>query len=73
MDSDVLKEIEARCSFNGSLIKHLIYADDFVVFCPSLSSVQHVVNITHTLISRRKLDLNISKTKCVRFQAQEGQ
>ena len=56
-------------SVNDNIVNHLIYADDIVVFCPSLSGLQHLVNTSHTFIPKRRLLLNTNKTKCVKFQA----
>lgn len=67
--SDVRNGIKAGCSINGSLINHLICADDTVVFRPSLFRLQHLAHTTHTFISMRKLDLNINKTQCAKVQA----
>jgi len=55
------------CYINDQLVNHLIYADDIVLFCPSLSGLQTLLNESAEYIAAVKLTLNTDKTRCVLF------
>lgn len=65
--SNQLKQIKVGCFVNDSILNHLIYADDIVLFAPSVNGLQQLVNICHSFISERLLSLNVNKTKCMIF------
>ena len=65
--SSNLKNIKVGCCIAGKILNHLFYADDIVLFAPSINGLQHLVNISHKYISDRLLTLNKNKTKCMIF------
>ena len=65
--SSKLNKHHIGCYLNDQLVNHLIYADDIVLFCPSLSGLQTILNECTNYINDVKLTLNANKTKCVLF------
>ena len=65
--SDKLKDHKIGCIMNDQILNHLIYADDIVIFCPSLSGLQSLLNVCENYMKPVKLFLNINKTKCIMF------
>ena len=55
------------CSVGGRMFNHLIYADDIVILCPSLTGLQTLLNECELYIRSIKLCLNTRKTKCMMF------
>ena len=55
------------CVVNDRIVNHSSYADDIVVFSPSLPGLQSLVGECAGFISSRKLTINANKTKCMRF------
>nr|XP_027209908.1 uncharacterized protein LOC113803337 [Penaeus vannamei] len=55
------------CYINDQLVNHLIYADDIVLLCPSLSGLQTLLNESAEYIAAVKLTLNTDKTRCALF------
>ena len=65
--SENLNERKIGCIINDEVLNHLIYADDIIIFCPSLSGLQSLLNICENYINSVKLSLNVGKTKCIMF------
>ena len=65
--SGIMNKNKIGCLINGVFVNHLIYADDIVIFCPSLSGLQHLVNICEKYVKSVLLTLNEEKTKCMMF------
>ena len=57
-----LKHMKIGCYVN-MILNHLVYADDIVVFAPSVKGLQQLVNVCHHFIMERLLSLNVNKTK----------
>ncbi|MEL6606504.1 MAG: reverse transcriptase family protein, partial [Cyanobacteria bacterium J06614_10] len=67
--SEKLNKLKIGCVLNDHIVNHLLYADDIVLFCPSLSGLQTLVNECSMYISSHKLKLNETKTKCIVFSS----
>ena len=65
--SEKLNKHKIGCVLNDRVVNHLIYADDIVVFSPSLAGLQCLVGECAGFISSRKLTINANKTKCMKF------
>ena len=62
-----LNEYKFGCFVNNTIMNHFIYADDIVIFCPSLSGLQLLLCVCEKYINSVKLTLNTNKTKCIMF------
>ena len=65
--SEKLNKHKTGCVVGDSIMNHLIYADDIVLFCPSLAGLQFLVSECAQFIQLRKLKINTNKTKCIKF------
>ena len=52
---------------SDKILNHFIYADDIVIFCPSLPGLQSLLHVCERYIDSVKLSLNVNKTKCIMF------
>ena len=62
-----LQCMKVGCYVNNMILNHLLYADDIVVFAPSVNGLQQLVNVCYHFISEGHLSLNVNKTKCMIF------
>ena len=65
--SEKLQQIKVGCYLNAMILNHIFYADDIVLFAPSVNGLQQLVNICTKFMSERFLSLNVNKTKCMVF------
>ena len=70
--SERLNKHKIGCVINEQIVNHLIYADDVVVFCPSISGLQQLVNECSDFLSSKRLIVNKNKTKCMRFTSRKN-
>ncbi|XP_069981452.1 uncharacterized protein [Penaeus vannamei] len=62
-----LNDHKLGCYINDQLVNHLIYADDIVLFSPSLAGLQTLLNESAEYIAAVKVTLNTDETRCVLF------
>ena len=60
-----INKCKIGCVINDRIVNHLIYADDIVVFSPSMSGLQCLVDVCSDYISAMKMTINTVKTKCI--------
>ena len=65
--SSELNQCKVGCVVNNRIVNHLLYADDIVVFSPSVTGLQDLVKKCSNYISSKYLTLNNDKTKCMLF------
>ena len=65
--SEKLNKHKTGCVVGDSIMNHLIYADDIVLFFPSLAGLQFLVSECAQFIQLRKLKINTNKTKSMKF------
>ena len=65
--SDKLNCHKVGCVVNDQVVYHNMYADDIVLFSPSMSGLQRLVNVCSRYMTTMKLTINEKKTKCVMF------
>ena len=71
--SNELSKNNIGCSIGTKLINHVIYADDIVVFSPSLKGLQVLMDICNNYMTTNFLKLNTKKTKCIKFEKKKVQ
>ena len=67
--SDMLNKSNCGCYFNTVLINHIIYADDMVIFSPSLKGLQNLIDICVEFGKIFDLKFNLNKSKCMVFSS----
>ena len=50
------------CSVSGTVVNHLIYADDIVLFAPSAKGLQKLLDLSHTYDCNHDIEFNPSKS-----------
>ena len=50
------------------LIRWLLYADDLVLFCPTLQQAEGILNVMNNVCKRFGLTISFKKTKIMQFQ-----
>ena len=60
--SSKLNLLETGCLFNGSIINHLMYADNIVLFAPSVKGLQSLINVCYRFGKDNDIVFNESKT-----------
>ena len=60
--STKLNQLETGCLFNGCVINHLMYADDIVLFAPSVKGLQSLINVCYRFGIENDIVFNDSKT-----------
>ena len=60
--SSNLSEHKIGCFINDKIVNHFIYANDIVIFCPSLSGLQLLLCSCEKYINFVRLSLNTNKT-----------
>ena len=50
------------CSVGGTVINHMLYADDIVLFAPSAKGLQKLLDISHTYGCNHDIEFNPSKS-----------
>ena len=50
------------CSVGGTVINHMLYADDIVLFAPSAKGLQKPLDISHTYGCNHDIEFNPSKS-----------
>ena len=65
--SQKLNKHKIGCIMNSQTVNHIIYADDIVVFSPSLSGLQCLIDECSEYINSMSLTINSKKTKCMIF------
>ncbi|WP_411025238.1 reverse transcriptase domain-containing protein, partial [Salmonella sp. s54836] len=49
------------------IVRWVLYADDFVLFCMSIAEAQEIMNIMNTTCKRFGLTISFKKTKVMQF------
>ena len=63
--SEALNKIYCGCAFNNTIVNHMMYADDLVVFAPSIRGLQTLVNMcenfaeTHDVIFNSHMSVSM--------------
>ena len=71
--SNELSKCNIGCTLGPKIINHVIYADDIVVFSPSLKGLQALTDICCKYMVDNYLKLNTKKTKCMKFEKKKVQ
>ena len=50
------------CTVSGSVVKHMLYADDIVLFAPSAKGLQKLLDLSHTYGCNHDIEFNPSKS-----------
>ena len=66
--SSVLNTLNVGCYFNGTMINHLMYADDIVVISPSVRSMQVLLSHCDNYANRNDVKFNTKKSKSMCFK-----
>ena len=61
--SEKLNSIMIGCLFHGTLINHLMYADDVVLFCPSAKGLQTLIDCCFS--EGNKIDITFNEKKTI--------
>ena len=72
---DVLTELHKQCHscFLGwNKINVLAYADDLVVFCPTVSGLKSLLGSLERCVAKHRLMINVDKTKFMVFETKRG-
>ena len=64
----VLNDSNIGCHVNGTIINHLMYADDSCIMSPSPAGLQKLLDICCMYAKSRSIVCNKLKTKCVCFK-----
>ena len=65
--TNYLNAHKSGCFINDKIVNHFIYADDIVIFSPSLPGLQVLLSACEKYINFVRLTLNTNKTKCIVF------
>ena len=57
--SNMLNNCKIGCVINDRIVNHNIYADDIVVFSPSMSGLQQLVNVCSSYLSSMLAKQNV--------------
>ena len=60
-----LNSLHVGCCINYVKLNHLMYADDIVLFAPSLKGLQRLVNVCNDYGSSHSITFNKTKTVCM--------
>ena len=71
--SKELSRHDIGCSLGKNIINHVIYADDIVVFSPSIKGLQILTDVCSNYMTNNFLKLNVKKTKCMKFEKKKLQ
>ena len=63
--SNKLNKTKVGCIMGGTIINHLIYADDTVLLAPSVKALQHLINISERTGKELDIVFSVKKTKCM--------
>ena len=63
----MLNKCNTGCVFNGLTVNHLMYADDIVIFSPSVSGLQKLLATCETLSKKHDMIFNSKKSACMFF------
>ena len=63
-----LNQTYIGCSMNGTIINHLMYADDTCIIAPSPSALQELLDICADFAVSNFIVFNEKKTKCMCFK-----
>ena len=65
--TNCLNVYKIGCFINDKIVNNFIYADDIVIFSPSLPGLQVLLSACEKYINSVRLTLNTNKTKCIMF------
>ena len=49
------------CSVGGTVVNHMLYADDIILFAPSAKGLQKLFDLSHTNGCNQDIKFNLSK------------
>jgi len=67
--STMLNECQVGCSYSGTRINHLMYADDLALIVPSISGLQDLVNICAKFGLSHDINFNVRKSAVMQFRS----
>lgn len=62
-----LNKIKTGLYLNDSIINHLLYADDVVIFSPCLAGFRDLLSVCSDVAEELKIKFNVDKTVCMQF------
>ena len=65
--SSLLNMSKVGCNFFGQTVNHLCYADDLVLFAPSVKALQLLLYECEKFAKISNINFNLNKTKCMNF------
>ena len=60
------------CSVGGSVVNHMLYADDIVLFAPSAKGFQKLLDISHTYGCNHDIEFNPSKSSVMYIDSRKA-
>jgi len=60
-----LRQLDIGCHINSLFIGCLLYADDMLLICPSVSGLQNMLDLCMSISSDLSLQFNPSKSHCI--------
>jgi hypothetical protein len=63
--SHIYNKLNVGCCINERIINHLMYADDLVLFAPSVKGLQKIIDIAHNYGTEHNIIFNETKTVCM--------
>ena len=66
--SNMLNKLYCGCVFNNNIVNHLMYADDLVLFAPSVCGLQTLVSTCEVYAEKHDVSYNSMKSSCMIFR-----
>ena len=60
------------CSVGGTVVNHMLYADDIVLFAPSAKGLQKLLDISHTYGCNYDIEYNPSKSSIMYIDSRKA-
>ena len=63
----------AGCYFKGICFSILMYADDIILLAPSVSALQHLLDVCESELQYLDMSINVNKSVCTRVVSRHAQ